>query len=277
MILGINLVLFITKISFAVISGSKSLLADGFQSLANLITTVVVLVGLKLAAREADDRFPYGYGKAEFLASGIINTVLMLAAIAFIAVSFREMVKFAPYGPPRLIAIAGAVISIILNHAAFSYGRCAGEKLGSPSILANAWVSRADVGTSIAVIVAVIGANMGFAKLDHIAAILIAALVIKVTADGLREALKGLMDTSLFSETSRMRNVVEDVEGVTMVEALEARLAGREILVDLEVGVPGDLTLGKGMKLKQNITTALHAAVNNISEVAIRLIPCRNT
>ena len=69
-ILGINLGLFFVKGSFALISHSKSLLTDSFQSLANFIITLVVIASIRLAARGADKKFPYGYGKVEFLASG---------------------------------------------------------------------------------------------------------------------------------------------------------------------------------------------------------------
>jgi len=149
-VLGINFGLFLFKGWFALISHSKSLLVDAFESLVNLIITIVVLVSLKMASRSADEKFPYGYGKVEFLASGIVNMLFMIAAVVFIFVSFFEMVTVGPEKPPGLVAIVAAAVSIIVNYIAFGYGRCAGEKLGSSTILANAQVSLADIGTSVA-------------------------------------------------------------------------------------------------------------------------------
>ena len=93
-ILGINLGLFLVKAGFAVISHSKSLLTDSFQSLANFIITLVVIASMRLAARDPDERFPYGYGKIEFLASSVVNMALMLAAIVFILFSFCSFLFF---------------------------------------------------------------------------------------------------------------------------------------------------------------------------------------
>ncbi|MFC1675454.1 cation diffusion facilitator family transporter [Planctomycetota bacterium] len=275
-ILGINLSLFFVKGSFALISHSKSLLTDSFQSMANFIITLVVIVSMRLAARGPDKRFPYGYGKVEFLASGVVNMALMLAAIAFILFSFVEMAMVGPEKPPKLIAIVAAVISIIANMLAYRYGRCAGEKLGSTVILANAEVSRADVGTSIAVIVAVIGCNMGLASLDHVVAIAIGAMIIKVTWDGAKKAINGLMDVSLRNEEIHILNLVEEIEGVRRVEDVKVRLAGRRLLVDMNVFVGGDLILSAGLETIAKIKNILHRKIKSVSEVSVQLLPVTN-
>ena len=272
-ILGINLGLFFVKCSFAFISHSKSLLTDSFQSLANFIITLVVIVSMRLAARGADKKFPYGYGKVEFLASGVVNMSLMLAAIVYILFSFAEMVMVGPEKPPKLIAVVAAVISVIANMLAYRYGRCAGEKVGSSIILANAEVSRADVGTSIAVIIAVVGCNLGFYSLDHIVAIAIGAMIIKVTWDGAKKAINGLMDVSLRSEEMHILNLVEDIEGVQRVDDVKVRLAGRDLLVDMNVFVPGDVVLGSALETVAKIKNILRRKIKSISEVSVQLLP----
>lgn len=275
-VLGINLSLFIIKGAFALISHSKALQTDAFQSLANVIITVVVLISIRMAAREPDKKFPYGYGKVEFLASGIVNMLLMFAAIAFIFMSFTEMVVVGPEKTPNLIAVIAAVISIVANYIAFGYGRCAGEKLASTAILANAQVSRADVGTSIAVIVAVVGSNLGFSKLDHIVAIVIGLLIIKVTWDGASKAIKGLMDVSLRSEEQHILNLLEGINGVQRVDDVKVRLAGRSLLVELNAFVPEGWLLSKGLQTSAKIKSVLQKKMKNISEVSVQLLPITN-
>lgn len=272
-VLGINISMFVLKGAFAVISNSRSLLTDAFQSLANVLITIVVLASLRMAAKSADARFPYGYGKIEFLASGVVNTLLMLAAIVFICVSFVEMTVVAPESPPRLIAIIAAVISIFANHAAFRYGRCAGETLGSTAILANAMVSRADVGTSIAVIIAVIGSNLGLSRLDHIVAIAICIMVIKVTFDGIKKAVTGLMDASLQSAEIHVRDLIEDLDGVGRVGDIKARLIGRTLWIDVAVFLPADWLLRRGLEVASAIKDVLHRKMANVSDVSVQLLP----
>jgi len=272
-VLGINFGLFILKGSFALLSHSKSLLTDSFQSLANFIITIVVLTSLRMASKGADEKFPYGYGKVEFLASGIVNMLLMIAATVFIFVSFTEIIMVGPEKPPKLIAILAAGISIIANYIAFGYGRCAGEKLGSTAILANAEVSRADVATSVAVIVAVVGSNLGFSRPDHIVAIVICVLIIKVTLGGVKKAIKGLMDVSLRSEEQHIRNLVEDIEGVQYVGDVKARFAGRSLWVDVNIFVPADWVLSRGLETVHKIKKVLRRKMKDISDVSVQLLP----
>ena len=271
-VLGINFGLFLFKGWFALISHSKSLLTDSFESLANFIITIVVLVSLKMASKRADEKFPYGYGKVEFLASGIVNMLLMIAAIVYIFVSFHEMVMVGPEKPPGLIAIVAAAVSILVNYIAFGYGRCVGEKLGSSAILANAQINLADIGTSVAVIVAVIGSNLGFSQLDHIAAIVICILIIKVTLDGVKKAVKGLMDASLHCEEQHIRNLIDDIVDVGHIGDIRARLVGRNFLVDMDVFLPPDSVLGKGLETVGKIKSILYRKRNDILEVSVQLL-----
>ncbi|MHC4175542.1 MAG: cation diffusion facilitator family transporter [Planctomycetota bacterium] len=276
-VLGINFGLFLLKGWFALISHSKSLLTDSFESLANFVITIVVLVSLKLASRRADEKFPYGYGKVEFLASATVNTFLMIAAIIFIFISFSEMILVGPEKPPGLIAIVAAVVSIIVNYIAFGYGRCVGEKLGSSAILANAQVSRADIGTSVVVIVAVVGSNLGLSQFDHIAAIIICILIIKVTLDGVKKAVKGLMDVSLRSEELHIRNLIEDIEGVERVGDVRARFAGRSLLVDVDIFLPSNWVLSKGLETVRKVKNVLFGKMKDVSDVSVQLLPLAAT
>lgn len=270
---GINLGLFVLKGWFAVISQSRSLFVDALQSLANLVITVVVLATLRIAARGPDKRFPYGYGKVEFLASGLVNTLLMAVAVVFLVASFAELVSTDPGKPARLIAIAAALISILANQVAFRLGRCAGERLASPAMLANAAVSRADIGTSVVVIVAVAGSNLGIPDLDHIAAIGICIFVAKVTLGGAKSAVNRLMDAALPSEERRILRVIQDVLGVASVGGVTARLAGRSLWVDLKLLVPADWALSRGLRMVRQIKTVLHTNISNLSEVSVELLP----
>jgi len=276
-VLGINFGLFLLKGWFALISHSKSLLADSFESLANLVITVVVLACLRIASNDADEKFPYGYGKVEFLASGIVNMLLMIVAIVYAFVSCSEMIMVGPERPPGLIAIVAAVISIVINYIAFGYGRCAGEKLGSSAISANAQINLTDLVTSAAVIVAVVGSRLGIPRLDHITAIVICVFIIKVTLDGVKKAIRGLMDASLHAEEVHIRDLIENIEGIERVGAVRARLAGRNLFVDVDIFLPSDWILSKGLGTVSKIKNVLCKKIENISDVSVQLLPLAGT
>lgn len=274
-VLGINLGLFLIKGIFTFISNSRSLFADTLESLANVVITIIVLFSLKIAEKEYDEKFPYGYGKVEFLASGIVNLLLLLGAIYFIFVALREMGSMGPEKTPKLIAIFAAVVSILGNWVAFAYGRCVGKKVGSAAISANAWASCADIATSVAVIVAVVGTNLGVVKLDHIVSVIIALIIIKMTGEGIGKAIKGLMDSSSKSEEIRIRNLIKNIRGIKQIRSVRARQVGRKVWVDLEVVIPGSCPLQEGVKIIRCIKSVLHKKMENIAEVSVQLVPAK--
>jgi cation diffusion facilitator family transporter len=276
-VLGINFSLFLLKGWFALLSHSKALLADSFESLVNFVITIVVLVCLRMASNNADEKFPYGYGKVEFLASGIVNMLLMIVAIVYVFVSCSEMILIGPERPPGLIAIVAAVVSIVINYVAFGYGRCVGGKLGSSAILANAQINLTDLVTSAAVIVAVVGSRLGIPRLDHITAIVICVFIIKVTLDGVKKAIKGLMDASLHTEEVHIRDLIEAIEGIERVGAVRARLAGRNLFVDVDIFLPSDWILSKGLGTVSKIKNVLCKKMENISDVSVQLLPLADT
>ena len=123
------------------------------------------------------------------------------------------------------------------------------------------------------VIVAVVGSNLGLSQLDHIAAIVICIFIIKVTLDGVKKAVKGLMDVSLRAEELHIRNLIEDIEGIECVGDVRARLAGRSLLVDVDIFLPSNWVLSKGLETARKIKSALFRKMKDISDVSVQLLP----
>lgn len=272
-VLGLNLAMFLVKLSVAYLSGSRSLLADSFQSFANLLISGVVLASLKIAEWGPDERHPYGYGKMEFLASAVVSLLLLLGAKCFLVFTIWEMATGSGEALPDLIAAGAAVVSIIGNRIAYRYGRCAGERLRSAAILANAKVNQADVWTSWAVIVAVVGANLGWPSLDHIVSIVISLLVARMALFELKDSVKRLMDYSPVRDTARIRELARRVEGLIEVRDIKTRLVGRDLWVDLEACVPGDRPIGEGLKISRKLKVMLIQNITEVAEVSVRLRP----
>ncbi len=272
-VLGLNTAMFLVKLSVAYLSGSRSLLADSFQSFANLFISGAVLASLKIAEWGPDEKHPYGYGKMEFLASAVVSLLLLLGAKCFLVFTIWEMATAAGEALPNLIAVGAAVVSIIGNQFAYRYGRCAGERLRSAAILANAKVNQADVWTSWAVIVAVIGANLGWPSLDHIVSIVISLLVARMALFELKDSVKRLMDYSPGSETSRIKRLARNIEGLIEVRDIKTRLVGRNLWVDLEACVRGDLPIAEGLKISRELKAVLIRNITEVAEVSVRLRP----
>jgi cation diffusion facilitator family transporter len=235
--------------------------------------TIIVIVSLEIAKKQPDEKFPFGYGKIEFLSSVIISVLMMTGVVFFIIFSFREMLFVGPEKPPQLIAILAAGISIVANQFAYKYGKCAGEKLESPAILANAMVNSIDVVSSIAVIVGVIGSNLGLAQFDHIISVLIACVILKITSEEIQKAFRGLMDFSLHADEKEIVCLANSITDVKDVGNIKTRLVGRRVWINMEISVPEDWALAKGLEITDKIRNAILNKKNNVSEVTIKLIP----
>lgn len=270
-VLGINIALLIVKIDVAIYSGSRALMADALQSLAALVISGVILASLKVANRDADENHPYGYGKMEFLISGVVHFFLFLGALAFIVVAIKEMTAAGPEQAPGLLAVAAGLVSMLGNHIAYKYGQCAGRRLGSSAILANAKVNLADFWSSCAVIFAVVGANMGWPSLDHIVALIIGLIIVRVSLMELEKSVIFLMDFS--PGTAQIKKIASRVEGVKEVRDIKTRLIGRKIWVDLEIGIPGGLEMADALRITRKLKHTLAESLGTIAEVSVRLRP----
>jgi len=181
--IGGNLALTAVKGYLGVVGGSQALVADAIHSLADLLSSGLLLVGLRVAHRPANAKHPYGYGKVEFLvAVGIY--ALLLAAGGFIIYDSVHMIVDKQEVSPSGITIFGALLSAVVNEMMYRQSLCVGRQLQSPSIVANAAEKRADVYSSLAVLAGIVGAKLGVHVLDPLAAVLVAALILHSSLKG---------------------------------------------------------------------------------------------
>src|SRR5262249_3194335 len=154
--IAVNASLAAVKIIAGTFGNSYALIADGIESTADIVTSLIVWGGLQVAARPADEEHPYGYGKAESLA-GIVGAIALLAAAVTIAVhSYYEIIT--PHHLPHwsTLAVLAGVIAIKL--ALGRWVSMIGDELGSTALASDAWHHRSDALTSVA---AFIGISIG--------------------------------------------------------------------------------------------------------------------
>lgn len=270
-VLWINVAMFLLKAVFALNTNSKSLMADAIESMGDVAITCLVLMTLNVVARNKDEKHPYGYGKVEFLIATVINFLLLVGALVFTGASVWEMFTVGPEKPPSLLAAVVAAVSIGGNYIAYRYCQCAGEKMHSQAVLANGAVNWADAVTSIAVVAAVVAANLGYAKVDYLVGIGIGLWIAMVALNGLEVSVKELLDFSPGEQADRIAEVAGGVAGVDAVRDVKTRLVGRKLWVDMEVSVAKTLTLGEGLKIAEEIKRSVHRDQRRIAEISVRL------
>ena len=252
-----NLGLAAFKLFCGIIGNSKALVADAVHSIADVITAGFILITLKIQGRTPDESYPYGYGKIEFIASAFIGVTLIITSILIVLYSITAIIR-GDMPEPGTVAILALIIAIMGKELIHQYSLCAGMKLKSPAMLANAWESRSDVYSSIAALVMVLGARIGLRFLDPIAAVGVAVLVAKVGIKTFHEAIGGLVDRSIAEEElGEMTRIASSVEGVEGIASVKARRSGRGIWVDLDVQVKPQATVAEGNAITEEARTRI--------------------
>jgi cation diffusion facilitator family transporter len=271
--IGGNLALSVVKGFLGVVGGSQALVADAIHSLADLVSSGLLVVGLRIAKRPADRRYPYGYGKVEFVvAVGIFG--LLLAAGGFIFYDSFHMIIHGEEVQPSFIAIFGALLSIVGNELMYRQSLCVGRQLNSPSMIANSAEKRADVLSSAAVLVGILGAKCSIHLLDPLAAVLVACLILHSSLKGLWQALQGLVDNSLPEDLmDKVQSAVVAVPGVAGLAKLRSREIGQRVAVEIEVLTDGRQTLEATEGLREQVSRVAAECVERPGEFNVTLRP----
>jgi len=230
-----NLGLLIVKLFGGIFGRSQALIADAIHSLSDVIIAILVIVGLKVSSAPPDDDHHWGHGNIEFIVSAIIGTLLICTAITITVVSLASIFQGDIYNS-GILAVWAAAISVVANEIMFRHSLCAGEQMDSPAMIANAWENRADVWSSVAVLVGVFGARIGFAVLDPLVAIIVGIMIAKNGLKTLISGVKGITDSSFDNKVMlcQVRELVLREDGIVNVAKLRARKTGQKVWIDLE-------------------------------------------
>lgn len=274
-----NIVLTILKLIVGFLFNSPVLIADGFHNAGDVIASGAALTSMRISKRPADEDHPYGHGKAEVISSAIVAIILGLAAlyIAFEAVSalFEEPAK------ASLLALLTAFISLVWKQALYIYTIRLGKLTNSKGLIATAYDHLADVYASLAAVLGIGLALLGdlydlhyLSYGDPIAGIIVSFLVLKLAYDIGKEALDVLMEKNISQQRlDDLALLINTIPEVKRIDRLRAREHGHYILVDLRVGVPGEMTIQEGHDVSRTIKKTIMDQHYDVDEVLIHLNP----
>ncbi|QDH20442.1 cation diffusion facilitator family transporter [Saccharibacillus brassicae] len=274
-----NVLLTILKVAVGLLFNSPVLIADGVHNAGDVIASAAALGSMRISSRPPDEDHPYGHGKAEVIGASVVATILLLAAFY---VGYHSIVAlFEPMPEAHVIALIAAVLSLIWKLVLYVYTIRIGRRANSKGLIATAQDHLADVYASGA---AVIGIGLGLigqmanmpilAYGDPIAGIIVAVLVLKLAADMARESIDILMEKAIGShELAALEQIVRGIEEVKRIDRIRAREHGQYIIIDLRVGVDGQMTIQQGHDVIRKIKKAILSSHPNVSEVMIHLNP----
>jgi len=266
-----NLILSIIKFAGGIIGHSAAMIADATHSVSDLLTDMIVLIMLKVGQKPKDEDHPYGHGKAETLGTTVVGFIIISVGIG-LAYEAWEMIQSGIARIPEPLAAGTALISIFIKEWLFRYTRSVGEKSNNSLLLANAWHHRSDAISSIAALVGIIGAMLGFPALDPIAATMVAFMIMKVGYELTLGGFRDLMDTALNEkDTQSIQVAIDDVSGVLKSHDLRTRKIGGEILMDVHIQVDSDLTVTEGHEVAERVRRKLIKNYPNTQDVLVHV------
>lgn len=261
------------KAYLGVVGGSKALIADAVHSGADLLSALTLIVGLRIANQPADERYPYGYGKVEYVVSVLIYSLLIAAGTVILKDAIYSIIN-RTYTSPGLTTFAGALVAILINELLFRHSLCAGVQIKSPSMIANAWEKRSDALTSIAVLIGIGGSKLGFYFLDPLAAIFVGCFIFKFSIEMLIEAFNGLMDKALPRQTVNfVRRLTEATPGVCRALRIRTREIGQNVWMDLDISISSKLSLAEATRIKNIVKKNILKNLTRPAEVNVYIKP----
>lgn len=269
----VNLGLFVFKAFAGVFGASHAMIADALHTASDLLTSIGVFIGFKLAKQPADAHHPYGHGKAESVMAKLVALTLIIIGVK-VAYDSIKVMMFQELFVPHVIALWAAVVSILVKEALFQYTHLIGKKISSTSLMADAWHHRTDAFSSVAALIGIGGARLGIPILDPIAALVVAALVVKIGFSTFHKAYDELMDASLPDcVMEEIRSLAHDVEGVKRIKNLKARKLGLDMFIDMTIDVDPAMRVEAAHDITIRIKRNIFAKLINAKDVLIHVEP----
>ena len=273
-ILG-NILLAVVKIAAGILGNSYALVADGIESVSDVFSSILVLVGLRYAQKPADKNHPYGHGKIEPLVTFVIVGFLIASSLLIAYQSYQNILT--PHQVPKawtLLLLGGIILwkelsyRIVLRNSKLT---------GSSSLKADAWHHRADAITSVAAFIGISIAlcmGEGYETADDWAALLASGIILYNAYKIFRPALGEILDEDMYEDISlKIKEVAREVPGVMAIEKCHIRKTGMSYCVDIHLIVNGNITVKEGHDIAHKLKDTLQRQLPSIASVLIHVEP----
>ncbi|WP_425619495.1 cation diffusion facilitator family transporter [Anatilimnocola sp. NA78] len=273
--MAVNAALAALKIIAGVFGNSYALIADGIESTSDIVTSLVVWGGLQVAIAPANERHPYGYGKAEALA-GIVAALALLGAAVIIAVqSVREILT--PHHLPHWSTLLVLALVVVTKEVMARWIGKFGDETASSALQADAWHHRSDALTSLAAFIGItIGliGGPGYEPADDWAALVACVVIVYSAFMLMRMAIRDLLDAAppkQFEE--QVRQLAAHIDGVRAVEKCRIRKSGMQFFVEIHIEVDALATVQAGHSIGGRVRSALRNSPLRIADAFIHVEP----
>ena len=273
-----NALLSIFKLVAGIFAHSNAMISDAIHSASDVFSTIVVIIGVKLASKESDKEHPYGHERLECVAAIVLAMVLFITGLEIGIAALKDIVQ-GNYGDlevPGMLALIAAIVSIVVKEAMYWYTRHYAKKIDSSALMADAWHHRSDALSSIGAFVGIGGAMLGFPVMDAVASLVIFVFIVKAAYDIFKDAMDKMVDHSCDEDTEKaIHDSVMNHHEVLGIDLLQTRIFGNKIYVDVEIQVNGSYTLQKAHDIAEEVHEEIERNFPKVKHVMIHENPAK--
>jgi cation diffusion facilitator family transporter len=277
-----NSLLAALKLLAGILGHSQALLADGINSVSDVIYFIVVKIFVRLSGAPPDREHPYGHHQYESIAALVVGAFVITTGAAIfwdsVNAAFDRMMGNAGRQDIPAFTLWVAVATIVAKIFLLLHALAVSRKTGNLAIAALARDHRNDIFASAGVTAGIIGSMMGFRWLDSCAGAIVAILVAKTGFDILREASSDLMDNVPADELAiKIRELLSDIKDVDTVEEIHAHRFGPYLVANITIGIHGGLSVYEGDRIADNVEKKLVDKIDMLRKVYVHYHPSKTT
>ena len=270
----LNCLLTLIKFISGVISKSSAMISDSVHSLSDVLSTFVVIIGVKISNKKADRDHPYGHERIECVSAIILSGMLFIIGALIGINGIKNVTNSSNLVMPGVLALIASIISIISKEAMYQYTIRVSKKINSAALKADAWHHRSDALSSIGSFIGILGSRLGFKIFDPLASVIISLCIIKVSIDIFKDAIDKMVDKSCDKEViDKVISVIEKNESVKNIDDIKTRQFGNKAYVDVEISVDENLLLKDAHKIAEEIHDSVENEINIVKHCMVHVNP----
>lgn len=273
-----NVILSLLKFIAGIIAHSSAMISDAVHSASDVFSTIVVIIGIKLASKEPDKEHPYGHERMECVAAIVLSVVLFITGLGIGAGALKNIVNgnYSSLQVPGILALIAAIVSILVKEGMYWYTRYYARKIDSSALMADAWHHRSDAFSSIGALIGIGGARLGYPVMDSIASLVIFVFIIKAAYDIFKDAIDKMVDHSCDEETERqIYECVMKNENVMGIDLLQTRIFGNKIYVDIEIQADASYTLKEAHDIAEEVHEDIEHNFPKVKHIMVHVNPAK--
>ena len=273
-----NALLSVFKLIAGVVAHSNAMISDAIHSASDVFSTIIVLIGVKLASKESDKEHPYGHERLECVAAIVLAMVLLVTGIEIGKQAVKDIVagSYSTLQVPGTLALVAAIVSIVVKEIMYWYTRYNAKIIDSSALMADAWHHRSDALSSVGALIGIGGAMLGYPVMDSIASLVIFVFIAKAAYDIFKDAVDKMVDHSCDEKTEdALRKCVLSHSEVKDIDLLQTRIFGNKIYVDVEIQVDGTYMLQESHRIAEEVHESIEKNFPKVKHIMVHVNPTK--